>query len=135
MNDSGFPNSRNFCEFTVFISVFNPHKSSVLNHPTPAPSSMPFISNFDFSYPKCHAFGLHCRYYWFRSSCLLDRIFYKVMPKNVWFISKCRDFEIPFLSTFAIPNAPKKRKHALYWTKEEVETTRAVKIKKISNSA
>lgn len=31
-----------------------------------------------------------------------------VMPKNVWFISKCRDFEIPFLSTFAIPNAPKK---------------------------
>ena len=37
-----------------------------------------------------------------------------VMPKNVWFISKCRDFEISFLSTFAIPNAPKKRKHALY---------------------
>ena len=43
----------------------------------------------------------------------LTGIFYKVMPKNVWFISKCRDFEIPFLSTFAIPNAPKKRKHAL----------------------
>ena len=65
----------------------------------------------------------------------LTGIFYKVMPKNVWFISKCRDFEIPFLSTFAIPNAPKKRKHALCCTKEEVETTRAVKIKKISNSA
>jgi len=37
----------------------------------------------------------------------LTGIFYKVMPKNVWFISKCWDFEIPFLSTFAIPNAPK----------------------------
>ena len=37
----------------------------------------------------------------------LTGIFYKVMPKNVWFISKCRDFEIPFLSTFAIPNASK----------------------------
>ena len=30
-----------------------------------------------------------------------------VMLKNVWFVSKCRDFEISFLSTFAIPNAPK----------------------------
>lgn len=55
-----------------------------------------------------------------------------VMPKNVWFISKCRDFEIPFLSTFAIPNASKSG-NMLY--KEEVETIRAVKIKKISNSA
>ena len=38
----------------MFINVFNPHKSSTLNRLTPAPSSMPFISNFDFSYPKCH---------------------------------------------------------------------------------
>lgn len=52
LNDSGFPNSWNFCEFTVFINALNPHKSSVLNHPASAPSSMPFISNFDFSYPK-----------------------------------------------------------------------------------
>ncbi len=69
------PNGCCFRKSIVFINVFNPHKISVLNRLTPAPSSMPFISNFDFSYPKCHAFGLHCRYYWFRSSCLLDRNF------------------------------------------------------------
>lgn len=42
--------------------------NSVLNPPTPAPSSMSFISNFDFSYPKCHVFESHCRYQRFQSS-------------------------------------------------------------------
>ena len=60
---------------TVFINVFNPHKSSTLNRPTSAPSSMPFISNFDFSYPKCHVFESHCRYQRIQSSWLLGWIF------------------------------------------------------------
>ena len=68
LNDSGFPNSWNFCEFTVFINVFNPHKTSVLNRLTSTPSSMSFISNFDFSYPKCHVFESHCRYQRIQSS-------------------------------------------------------------------
>ena len=68
LNDSGFPNSWFFCGFTVSIKVFNPHKTSVLNHPESAPSSMPFISNFDFSYTKCHVFESHCRYQRIQSS-------------------------------------------------------------------
>lgn len=36
-----------------------------------------------------------------------------VMPKNVWFISKCRDFEIPFLSTLQFP-MPQKSGNVLY---------------------
>ena len=78
LNDSGFPNSWNFCEFTVFINVFNPHKTSVLNHPASAQSSMSFIFNFDFSYPKCHVFESHCRYQRIQSRWLLGWIFWCV---------------------------------------------------------
>lgn len=69
------PNGCCFHEPVVFINVFNPHKSSGLNHHTSAPSSMPFISNFDFSYPKCHVFESHCRYQRIQSRWLLGWIF------------------------------------------------------------
>ena len=36
---------------------------------------MSFISNFDFSYPKCHVFESHCRYQSFQSRCSLGWIF------------------------------------------------------------
>ena len=62
------PNGCCFRKSIVFINVFNPHKTSVLNRLTSAPSSMPFISNFDFSYPKCHVFESHCRYQRIQSS-------------------------------------------------------------------
>ena len=62
------PNGCCFHEPVVFINALNPHKSPVLNHPTSAPSSMSFISNFDFSYPKCHVFESHCRYQRIQSS-------------------------------------------------------------------
>ena len=69
------PNNCYFCKFIMFINALNPHKSSVINYLTSAPSSMPFISNFDFSYPKCHVFESHCRYQRFQSSWLLGWIF------------------------------------------------------------
>ena len=98
LNDSGFPNSWNFCEFTVFINVFNPHKTSVLNRLTSTPSSMSFISNFDFSYPKCHVFESHCRYQRFQSRCSLDWSFFmQFYHKIVLFMSKCRNFGISAL--------------------------------------
>ena len=62
------PNGCCFHEPVVFINALNPHKSSILNRPTSAPSSMSFISNFDFSYPKCHVFESHCRYQKIQSS-------------------------------------------------------------------
>ena len=76
LNRSESPNRWNFYEFIVSINALNPHKSSVLNYPTSAPSSMPFISNFDFSYPKCHVFESHCRYQRIQSSWLLGWIFW-----------------------------------------------------------
>ena len=62
------PNGCCFHEPVVFINVFNPHKTSVLNRLTSTPSSMSFSSNFDFSYTKCHVFESHCRYQRIQSS-------------------------------------------------------------------
>lgn len=53
-----------------------------------------------------------------------------VMPKNVWFISKCRDFEIPFLSTFAIPNAPKSENMLYIEQKKKSRRHEPSKLKK-----
>ena len=85
LNRSEHPNGCCFRKPIVFIDVFNPHKSSTLNRLTSAPSSMPFISNFDFSYPKCHVFESHCRYQKFQSSWLLGWIFlmYRKLHKTV----------------------------------------------------
>ena len=114
------PNNCYFCKFIMFINALNPHKSSVLNRLTSAPSSMPFISNFDFSYPKCHVFESHCRYQKFQSSWLLGWIFWCVgncIKPSAWarlwcvadfggsegglspllFMSKCRNFGISAL--------------------------------------
>ena len=84
------PNGCCFHEPVVFINAFNPHKSSALNHPISAPSSMPFISNFDFSYPKCHVFESHCRYQRIQSSWLLGWFFsirfflFRLRDRHVW---------------------------------------------------
>ena len=60
----------------------------------------------------------------------LAGIFYKVIPKNVWFISKCQDFEIPFLSTFAIPNAPKSENMLYIEQKKKSRRHEPSKLKK-----
>ena len=92
------PNNCFFCKFIMFINALNPHKSSALNHHTSAPSSMPFISNFDFSYPKCHVFESHCRYQSFQSRCILDWSFFmQFYHEIVLFMSKCRNFGISAL--------------------------------------
>ena len=111
------PNNCYFCKFIMFINALNQHKTSVLNHPTSAPSSMPFISNFDFSYPKCHVFESHGRNLRLPSRCLLGWIFFYCIKSpacaRVWcfadcggdegglspllFMSKCRNFGISAL--------------------------------------
>ena len=68
LNRSESPNRWNFYEFIVSINAPNPHKTSVHDCHTSTPSSMPFISNFDFSYPECHVFESHCRYQKIQSS-------------------------------------------------------------------
>ena len=79
------PNGCCFRKPIVFIDVLDPHKSSVINHPTSVPSSMPFISNFDFSYPECHVFESHCRYQRFQSSCSLGWFFlYFISLVQMW---------------------------------------------------
>ena len=98
LNRSEHPNGCCFRKPIVFIDVFNPHKSSTLNRLTSTPSSMPFISNFDFSYPKCHVFESHCRYQRFQSRCSLGWIiFMQFYYKIVLFMSKCRNFGISAL--------------------------------------